>query len=624
MKNFKKLLFCIVSLTTALIMCFFVACDKKDQSFDDGFGGGGTVDVPSDLDNTDVEDSIENAGKVDVSDAKNDVDGSDKANTLSDDAVVISKDGDYYITGTHTSVTIDKKVTAHLFFENVTLNCDDGKAFSSKKSEITLTLIGENKITNGSDNAVHIKGNLTINGEGSLTVDSQGKNGIKVSQKLTVIDATLNVSAVSHAITAETIVANGAKINVTSAGKDGLHAECDYDYDEGIDLTTCVFTTETGFVSLTNVEYSCDVSGDGIQADTFVYIDGGKYDIKTTGTFVPDTAENRETYGLTSSDFRYVYSNRSYQKVDSDYRGSSTLYALAQGCKGIKVGEIEFDSTGDGEDDKVISDGNYSIMIKNGEFIINSTDDALHTNSGDLIISGGSYTIQTTDDGMHADKLLKVNGGDIDVLNCYEGLEGAYVEINGGNVYVVATDDGINAATDDRSVQEHIIIANGNVLVDAEGDGLDSNGTILISGGVVTVYGPTNGGNAGLDADDGILVTGGTLFVTSALGMIETPGKNSTQYVVSYASNSYLSMGTEISVVDSDGNKLLTVTLAKRCQSLIFSLAEFQTGKTYKLYSGDTLLESFTLSNVITTIGTSQGQGGFGGRPGGSPGGRPW
>ncbi len=626
MKNFKKLLIFILVVSICVSALCLSACSNTGGDFNDGFGGGGTVSKPSDYVNDEIQDKIENAGKVDVSNSTFSGTVPSTVTVLDGDEVEIAKDGDYYLTGSHTSVTITKKITAHLYFENVTLNAQEGKAFSTKKSEITLTLIGSNKITAASDNAVHVKGNLTINGEGSLTVESQSKNGIKVTQALTVCDAKISIAAENHAITAETIVSNGADIGVTSAGKDGLHAECDYDYDEddGIDLEKCVFTTETGFVSLVNTNYTCNVEGDGIQADTFVYIDGGSYDIKTVGTFVADTSANRAEYDLTDDDFRYVYSRREYQKVDSDYRGSSIMYALKQGCKGVKVGEIEFDSDGDGEDDKVVSDGDYFIMIKSGDFKVDSTDDAFHTNSGDMTISGGNFTIDTTDDGMHADNLLKVEGGDIDVLSCYEGLEGAYVEITGGNIYVVATDDGINAATDVTSIKEHIIISDGNVLVDAEGDGLDSNGTILISGGVVTVYGPTNGGNAGLDADDGILVTGGELFVTSALGMIETPGKNSTQYVVSYASNkSYIYASAIITVTDSDGNVVLTSTVSKRCQSLIFSSAKFESGKTYNLYDGDTLLETFTLSNVITLLGNSQSQGGFGGNIPGTPGGRP-
>lgn len=627
MKIFKKLLVVSATLILTTTLFIFTACNPSSNNGGGSGTGSGTVggvdgshvEKPDDFDNLQTETSVEAAAKVDLSALKSNV-SSDKATKLTDANITIDKDGVYEVEGEHTSITLAKGVTARIILNNATISNQEGASLSSdKKCDITLTLIGENQILNaGSGNAIHVKGDLKINGNGSLKVKSQSKNAIKVTKDFFFVDGVLEVESANHAVTARSIIANGGKIQVTSAKKDGLHAECDY--DEPDDVADCVFTLEEGFVSLINVEYSCNVLGDGIQADTFVYIGGGKYDIKTTGEFVQDTAANRAEYDLTSDDFRYQYRAGKYQKVASDEK-RGTLYALKQGCKGIKVGEIEFDADGDGEDDTVITENaDYVIFIKSGTFNIDSTDDALHTNSGDTVIGGGTFTINTLDDGMHADFLLKINGGNIDVQTSYEGLEGGYVEINGGTIKVKSTDDGINAASDDRTVKEHIIISGGEVTVDAEGDGIDSNGTVLISGGVVTVFGPTTGGNGGLDADSGILVDGGTLFVTSALGMVETPGSNSKQYVVSYGSQTSFSSGDEISLKDSDGNVLIKVTLIKSCQSVIISVDGLKKGATYSLYLDDDLLETFTISKTLTTIGTQQGgfgPGGGGPRPGG-------
>lgn len=182
-------------------------------------------------------------------------------------------------------------------------------------------------------------------------------------------------------VVAETIVAANTSITVSAAGKDGLHAECDFDNKKGM---TYDFTLESGFVALKNVTYTCTVKGDGIQADTFVFVDGGNNYITTEGEFVSYSAANMSEYGLTSDDFRYVRSGSKYKKTASDENGNfSSKYALVQSCKGIKVGEIDYDTDGDDEDDVTITENtNYAIVLQSGTYNIDSTDDSIHANGG--------------------------------------------------------------------------------------------------------------------------------------------------------------------------------------------------------------------------------------------------
>ncbi|MGN1040369.1 MAG: carbohydrate-binding domain-containing protein, partial [Candidatus Fimimonas sp.] len=443
-------------------------------------------------------------------------------------------------------------------------------------------------------------------GKGALSVVSNSKSAIKATKEISIVDATVTVSAQNHGITGLSVIAENCTINVQNAAKDGINAECD---DE-----TTAFTLEEGYVSLKNVNYTCNVEGDGVQADTFLYVNGGTYNITTNGSFVSYSAANMQEYGLSADDFRYVKSGTTYQKVASDYRTSSSTYALVQSCKGLKVGEIEYpDENGN---DVTVTEGDYSILIEGGTFVINSTDDGVHANCGDVFLRGGNLTVATLDDGLTADGDMIISGGEVNVTQSYEGIEGANVEISGGTVSVVSQDDGINAASDDATITEHIIISGGVVTVDASGDGIDSNGSILVSGGVVTVYGPTAGGNAGLDADKGIVVNGGTLFATSTLGMVETPSSNSQQFVVSFAQSTQIAAGTNLFVTDESENVLLEVVALKTCQSVIFSFSQLESGKTYNIYGGDTKLATFTVQSTITTVGTSSQSGNPGGRPG--------
>jgi hypothetical protein len=96
--------------------------------------------------------------------------------------------------------------------------------------------------------------------------------------------------------------------------------------------------------------------------------------------------------------------------------------------------------------------GRDSLAILDGTFTINSGEDAIKSNNdedlakGYVSIDGGTYTINAGDDAIHGESWLRVSEGDIAIAKCYEGLEATQVYVNGGNISIVASDDGINAA----------------------------------------------------------------------------------------------------------------------------------------------------------------------------------
>ena len=600
----------------ALVATLVLAACRPDEPFvnpGDQLGGGGTGDVADAADTTAIEATkraIVNKSVFTETELETSEAGATKVAAISG-VVEISKEGTYLFEGSYGGIKVTKKdLQLHFIFKNASFKNESGIAIDCQDKKVASLIITladgtNNYVTNSGDdvNAIHVRGALVINGKGSLTVKSGSKNALKCSKEIKIVDATLSLEAVSHAIACSALIAKNCTVKVTAAGKDGINAEYD-----GYDPEQSTFT-DSGFVSLIGVNYTCSVDGDGIQANTVVYVNGGTYNITTNGNFVPKSADNMTAYGMTAEDFNYTKSGGTYKRVANDETGryGSNLFGLTQSCKGIKVGEIE-----------TATDGNYLIAIDGGTFNINSTDDAIHASSGNVIINGGTHTISTLDDAITSAVLSKITGGNVNVTSCYEGIEGEFVEISGGTVNVVSTDDGINAASDSRKQNtSHVIISGGDVTVNASGDGIDSNGSILISGGNVVVHGPTTGGDAGLDSDRGIVVTGGTLFVTSTLGMVETPSTNSTQCVVSYAQNSAITVGTKISLRDDSGNVLIEVEVKKNnCQSIILSHPSLKNGSKYSIYSGNTKLETFTVSSIITSIGVStsnRGPGGFGG-----------
>ena len=269
------------------------------------------------------------------------------------------------------------------------------------------------------------------------------------------------------------------------------------------------------------------------------------------------------------------------------------------------------------------------INISGAAINISSTDDGIHANSdsgvletcedgkGIISISGGTITISTGDDGIHADKELNITDGYINVLTSYEGLEAITINISGGQSFVYAADDGINACTGDGSSTPLINITGGYVDVttgSGDTDGIDSNGSYTQSGGMVFVKGGSSSGqvSGSIDVDGNITITGGTCIALG--GICETPVNSVNAYVfssVSFNTGSY-------SVKDSSGNEIISFTLNNSYSNGWICASALTTNTEYTLYCDGSSLTNWTQSEG--TMGASNA-GGFGSNPGGFNGG---
>ncbi len=269
------------------------------------------------------------------------------------------------------------------------------------------------------------------------------------------------------------------------------------------------------------------------------------------------------------------------------------------------------------------------INISGAAIYISSTDDGIHANSdsgvletgedgkGIISISGGTITISTGDDGIHADKELNITDGYINVLTSYEGLEAITINISGGQNFVYAADDGINACTGDGTSTPLINITGGYVDVttgSGDTDGIDSNGSYTQSGGMVFVKGGSSSGqvSGSIDVDGNITITGGTCVALG--GICETPVNSVNAYVfssVSFNAGSY-------SVKDSSGNEIISFTLNISYSNGWICTSALTTNTEYTLYCDGSSLTNWTQS--AGTMGASNA-GGFGSNPGGFNGG---
>lgn len=269
------------------------------------------------------------------------------------------------------------------------------------------------------------------------------------------------------------------------------------------------------------------------------------------------------------------------------------------------------------------------INISGAAINISSTDDGIHANSdsgvletgedgkGIISISGGTITISTGDDGIHADKELNITDGYINVLTSYECLEAITINISGGQSFVYAADDGINACTGDGTSTPLINITGGYVDVttgSGDTDGIDSNGSYTQSGGMVLVKGGSSSGqvSGSIDVDGNITITGGTCIALG--GICETPVNSVNAYVfssVSFNAGSY-------SVKDSSGNEIISFTLNNSYSNGWICTSALTTNTEYTLYCDGSSLTNWTQS--AGTMGASNA-GGFGSNPGGFNGG---
>ena len=377
--------------------------------------------------------------------------------------------------------------------------------------------------------------------------------------------------------------------------------------------TTNEAEAEKGYIPIKGGTLTITIGLDGIQAQTSLLVSGGTIDI-TTGGGSGNTSVNGG--GMWGGPGMEGNANKP-----------------TESAKGLKA----------------VAD----VTITGGTITIDSADDAIHSN-GSLSINDGVFTMASGNDGIHSDASLTINGGDINITQSYEGLESAVITVNGGTIHVIASDDGFNTAggADGSSVSGrpgmnqfaasgnyYLYVNGGYISVNAGGDGIDSNGPIEMTGGVVLVNGPTNNGNGALDYMGSFNISGGFLVAVGSSGMAKAASTSSTQYSVMQNFASAQAGGTLVSIVAADGTAVLTFAPAKDYQSVVFSSPELKNGETYTLYVGgnssgtatDGLYSggtyspgseaaNFTISSIVT--GSSTGGGFFGG-PGGGGGRRP-
>lgn len=514
---------------------------------------------------------------------------------VSGSTVTITDEGTYILSGTLDDgmliVNTDKSDKVHLVLDNVTIHSETSAPIyilQSDKVFITMTADSTNTLSNGGtytnidenniDSVIFSKEDVTLNGAGTLIITSPAGHGIVSKDSLKITSGSYDINCASHAISGkDDVCITNADFTITS-GKDGIHAENAEDASKGY-----------VYIQSGNIHISAE--GDGITASSFLQIDDGSFDITAGGGSVNASSHNSDSWGDFRGGGRHGGGPRD---GDMPRNGNSSDTADdssdSTSMKGIKA--------------------SASLLINGGEFTIDSADDSFHSN-GSVTVNGGTFEIAAGDDAFHADETLTVTAGTINITKSYEGLEGLHVNVSGGDITLIAHDDGLNAAggTDSSGhtggrdgMFEHkepssggsITISGGTLKITASGDGIDANGTLAITGGYTTVSGPTQGDTATLDYDAAGTISGGTFIGTGASGGMAQTFSDSEQGVITVNVGNQ-SAGTQIQLSDSEGNTIITYTPELDFALVILSSPDIISGKTYTLTVGSSSGE-FTAS----------------------------
>lgn len=506
--------------------------------------------------------------------------------TVKDGLVTITQAGIYAVSGQMTEGQL--KVAANKESEDVRIVLNGATISNSKTTpllvesadKVIISLAeGTTNVVNDTrqlketadeteeDAALFSKEDLTINGPGRLEVTSTYNDGIRSKDDLVLISGTYKVEAAN----------NGIK------GKDSIsilagdyHVEADND-----GFQTNNTESGKGWLAVDGGQFNLITGHDGLQAETELRVSEGTFDISSGG-------------------------------------GVNGSQSETESFKGMKAGG--------------------GIQVNSGKVTIDSADDSLHTN-GSLTIDGGEFQLKSGDDGIHADEALTINNGTVTVNESYEGLEAAHIKIEGGTISMTSSDDGLNAGGGSDSAAQggfgkdnfsaagdySISINDGTVFVDAEGDGIDSNGDVAITGGTTLVSGPTNGGNGALDYEGEFVISGGILVAAGSSGMAMLPSESSSQASLGLYFDSSQEANQMLNLADSKGNNLITFAPKKPYQHVAISAPSIQLETEYHLsvggemtsesqfgfaaksdYKGETLL-TVTLDTVNTSVSQSGG-----------------
>ena len=400
-------------------------------------------------------------------------------------SVKILEPGSYLLTGASNegNVIIDSS-SVYLYLENLVLSSNGTSPIiiENKKNDVkiiaiqnvTLNDLEDPDTTTGECATIKIKkrSQVTFENQKDFKLTGKCKNVIKGGQNVSIIfessDGEYIIEAYKNAISSDGLIKfKGGIFNITSESEDGIASIPEKD-----DIYSLSHIIIDGGLFIVRAYQ------DAFQAKNLILINNGTFDIKT---------EN------------------GYQ--------STTFNKSNDNANGFKVSNKDI--------------GN-AIIVYNGDFLLNTADNAFHS-SGNLSLINGNFCIYSKEVGLHAKYNIFIGkidtiGPNINILNSYEAIEGSSIRIDSGNLYLFSSDDGMNAAgvSDDKEIlnpNNIISIYGGEINIFSDGDGLDSNGNIFIYGGDINIFSKETGEKPPIDCDGNFSIFNTTILCIGSKGL---------------------------------------------------------------------------------------------------------
>lgn len=527
--------------------------------------------------------------------------------SINNATVTISKEGCYLISGEledgQIIVDAGDSDKVQLVLDNASIHCSTGSAILVRNADnvkVTLAADSENELSDGTeyqtdddnpDAALFSKDDLVINGSGSLTVQGNYKHGIAGNDDLVITGGRLTVNSLSHALRGKDSVAILDGTFVLTSQKDGIQASNTED-------------STKGWVQIDGGNFTIQSSGDGIQAETNLSIYDGSFTITSGGGAVngADHTENRGGgFGRPGGNRPDSANGQTSPEMPSQpAEGGQTPSEMpsqpAEGEQSSSGNESDyselifdpddFDDTSTDDSDTTVSTkgikaGN-ALLIQQGTFVIDSADDAIHSNYS-VTIDGGSFQLSSGDDGIHAEAYLNINGGTTTIAESYEGLEAAQIHISGGTTQVSSSDDGLNA-TGGSSFE---LVDGLLVLKD-----ISSSDTEQTFGG--------RGGMFEVEDNCDITISGGTLVALGSSGMAQSMEPDDSHATLMVTWDEVQPAGTRLTLCTQQGEILCSLQSTNSFQTAVIGTDSLSAGQEVSLYTGGTV----NSDSQLLTMGT--------------------